>query len=223
MTTMVPPPRPPEIDPAELRPRRLWYWAGSVLLVLGVAGGITGFVLGIFSAVRAPDFTAEFTDGEAVTFEAERPNGDGRTWLVYTDSGLTSSDIEDHCRVEGPGGAVGDSAPYSHEFSKNGTGWSLAASLEVTEPGEYTISCTAGTDARYAVAYGDDGSDLVVGIVGALASFFLAPLLGLLIGGGILLATGVRRGRHKRRLQAERMRPWGPRGPPAGPGIPPMS
>ncbi|MBB4931101.1 F0F1-type ATP synthase assembly protein I [Lipingzhangella halophila] len=194
---------PPAPDPAVLRPRKLWFWVGGLVIVLGIAGGITGFILGIAGVVNSTSTAAEFDAGEPATFEADEANTDSDTWKLYADQDISSRDAEENCEVTGPGGQVAISDPgYSSETTVNDERWVLVAQLDITETGEYTVECDASTNAGFSVGYGPGLGDNAMGIVGSIAALILVPLLGVIAGLTMIVVTAVRRSRHRTRLQA---------------------
>lgn len=195
--------------PSEIRPRKLWFWVGGALIVLGVGGGITGFVLGLVNLASATSTEAEFTPPKAATFRAEQVNTDSEMWKFYADRDVPSSDIAQNCELTGPDGQVSiDDPGYNSESTVNGETWVLVARLDITQPGEYTMECTTGTRADLSVGYGPDGSGTAVTVVSSIGALLLAPL-GLLLGIITLVVTGVRRSNHRRRLQGTHTPPPG--------------
>ncbi|RNL85744.1 hypothetical protein [Halostreptopolyspora alba] len=204
---------PPPPDPGQLRPKRLWFWMGGLVIVLGIVGGIAAFVLGLLGVTSSTTTQAEFGAGETATFRAERVNTDSESWKLYADRDMHSSDVERDCDVSGPDGQrVAIAGPgYDSETTVNGQTWVLVAQLDVAETGEYTIECAEDTEAGFSVRYGPDFAGTFLGIAGSIAALVLVPLLGLVVGIIMIVVTAVRRGRHKQRL-------WGTSFPPGGYG-----
>ncbi|PSL00952.1 hypothetical protein CLV63_101431 [Murinocardiopsis flavida] len=202
----------PQPKPAELRPRRWWYWAGGLVILAGFVAGITGFAIGLVSALGMPELETRFHAGEEAVLQAGRANDDTRTWLLYADRPMTSSEVDDSCTIDGPDpDAAFDMANFSQETTSGDQTWVLAAAIDISEPGTYTIACAADSGAEFGVGYGDNGVRFATGLAGGLASFFLLPALGLVIGVPILIVTAVRRRSHRRRLMSgARPDAWGP-------------
>ncbi|TQN28438.1 hypothetical protein FHX37_3783 [Haloactinospora alba] len=200
---------PPSSVPSEIRPRKLWFWIGGALIVLGVGGGITGFVLGMVNLAGATSTEAEFTPPETATFRAEQVNTDSDMWKLYADRDVPSSEVARSCELTGPDGRVDiDDPGYNSESTVNGDTWILVARLDVTQPGEYTMECAAETGADLSVGYGPDGSSTALTVVGSIGALLLAPL-GLLLGLVTLIVTGVRRSNHRGRLRETHTPPPG--------------
>ena len=193
------PPQPPRVDSSELRPGRVGYWAGGLVIVLGVIAGIALFVFFIIRAVAPPDLAVEVPDGARGTFsytpDAETPN-----IALYSTSAAGSFD---DCGLLTPSGEpLGFSAPG---VTQEGPELVLVGVvLSPPEPGEYTLVCEGVSGATYSAAAVPDDFGLAGGIVGALISFFLIPLAGFVLGLILIITTAVRRNKHKKRLLAER-------------------
>ncbi|MBB4931102.1 hypothetical protein F4561_001922 [Lipingzhangella halophila] len=194
---------PPAPDPAVLRPRKLWFWVGGLTIVLGIVGGITGFVLGVASVASNITTAAEFSAGGKATFEAEQANTDSDFWKLFANQDIPFSDVERDCEVTGPDGQVALSQPdYGRNSTVDGETRILISQLDITEPGEYTIECDANTYAYFTVGYGPHAASATLGIVGSIAALFLVPLLGVIAGLTMIVVTAVRRSHHRTRLQA---------------------
>ncbi|WP_116245463.1 hypothetical protein [Nocardiopsis sp. FIRDI 009] len=197
-------PTGPVIDPRELRPRRLWYAVGAAVVATGLLGGFAGFVWAVFQTLRLPEFEAELRDPGEVVFTV----GDGVRQLgLYTSPAGADADA---CVLVLPDG--GERAfsfpPYGHDVETGSESWSLVGAAETAGGGEYTLACDGGQDTVHAVAdIGDGGRTFVTNVLGAFAAIGGGVLVALAVGGPILVVTGVRRGRHKRRLIGERARP----------------
>lgn len=204
---------PVSIPPEALRPRRLWYWVGGGLIASGCLAGLAAFVFGLIGAVGLPAFAVRFagTD-EAVSFRADRVNGDGKTWLLYADTPLAS---DEECTLEGadPAAAV-EPSTYTHNAWNSGEEWYLVGELEMGRPGEYTIDCRSERTTVYAVGYGDSGLRLARNIGVTMVATFAFPLAGVGSGVAVLIVTAVRRDRHKNRLSREAWQAYGTPVPP---------
>jgi hypothetical protein len=215
---MVSPHPPPLVDAGELRPRRLWYWVGGVIILIGIIGGVVGFVLGLVNAVKLPEFSARFNDGGQGTFQVDQSGQTaraGRAWQLYATTPMTNTEVAKVCTISGAGEASLGFPSYSHQVTSGGQTWNLVASIAIERPGRYTVSCRDGSGAEFAVAYGNSGGGFFASIVAVFAAGFGPPIAGILIGGLIMIVTGMRRGGHKRRLMAQRMMPPSYRAPTA--------
>ncbi|MFL1380148.1 hypothetical protein [Nocardiopsis protaetiae] len=191
-------PPPPRVHPSELRPGRGGYWAGGLAIVLGGITGIALFVHFLVQAVALPTFTAELESPGSLEFEYRTA---GRPELLTLYSTSASASPEDCLLITPSGSYTGFGHPgYSHES----TTWSLVGDTLLGERGDYTLTCEGDPGASYAIAVVPDDGAMAQGIVGALASFFLIPLGGLVLGLILIIGTAVRRNNHKRRLLAER-------------------
>ncbi|MFC7330763.1 hypothetical protein [Marinactinospora rubrisoli] len=208
--------QPARPDPAEVRPRRLWFWIGGLVIVLGVVGAVVALFVGAFRTTAADPPVVGFRAGEEAAFTAESGNTDSDTWRLYADRELSFDEVERACAVTGEAGDVVIRAPgYTSTTTVNGVSRVLVAEIGITEPGGYTIACAADSGAAFSVSYGAGAATVVFGILGTLGSVFLFLISGLVIGIVLIVTTAVRRGGHRRRLAAERAR-WG-----GGPGMPP--
>ncbi|WP_306367243.1 hypothetical protein [Nocardiopsis sp. CC223A] len=192
------PPTPPRVDPAELRPGRAGYWAGGLAIVLGGIAGIVLFVFFIARAVALPDLAVEVPGSGEGAF-SHTPGTETAIVALYSTSALGSPD---DCGLVAPAGEpVGFSDPgFTHETAE----WTLVGAASPQESGEYTLVCEGARDASYAVAAVPADFGMAGDIAGALAAFFLIPLAGLALGLILIITTAVRRGKHRKRLIAER-------------------
>ncbi|MFC4564941.1 hypothetical protein ACFO4E_24035 [Nocardiopsis mangrovi] len=212
---------PAQPDPAEVRPRRHWYWTGGAIALVGLVGGLTLLATGIYSAATATETVAEFPAGRTTAFHADRANTDSDEWTLHADREVSFSDIERSCTASGPEGAVAFRDPgYSSSTTVNGDTTVLGAVIDITASGEYTIMCGPEAAGAYSVGYGPHGLGVAFGFAGAVGGFVLLAVLGPLIGLTVIVTTAVRRGGHRRTLMAERHAagPW-----PAAPWPPPRS
>jgi hypothetical protein len=194
------------IDPAELRPRRLWYGVGAAVFALAVVVGVAGFAVMIVRMTALPDFVAEVRGpGEAVfTVDEEF----GQLGLYSSPAGAD----ERSCTVALPDGGerAFDWPAYSHSVESGGTSWSLVGAAESAGPGEYTLVCDGDPDVLYALGdLRDGGRTFALEFAGTMTWILGVPFLGLVLGGTVLVVTGARRNAHHRRLLAERVPPYG--------------
>ncbi|CAL9464902.1 hypothetical protein SUDANB121_02728 [Nocardiopsis dassonvillei] len=195
---MYPQQPPPRVSPSELRPGRFGYWAGGTVILLGGIAGAVGFVLFLVRAVALPTFAAQVPGSGEDAF-SHSPGEETAIIALYTDSPAGSYA---ECGLLTPGGEpVGFTDP---EFSHTSSEWRLAGVASPQESGEYTLVCEGPPDTTYAAAAVPADLGVVGGVMGALASFFLIPLAGLVVGLVLVISTAVRRNGHRKRLLAER-------------------
>lgn len=202
-------PAPIHIDPKELRPGRVWYIVGALVLVCAFVTALVGFVFSMFSTVALPDFEARANAGEEVVFTVDETDFQLGLYASPTgDQGMCSLVLPDGTeeRFGWPG--------YSHYVEVGGERWELVGSRGIGEAGEYTLTCEAepGVDTFAVADIGDGGAGFARGLLSSFLWALGAPLLGMAIGLPILIVTGTRRSRHKRRLMTER-RQWPQGGP----------
>ncbi len=192
------PPPPPRVAASELRPGRFGYWAGGAVIVLGVVVGITAFVVLLLRAVALPPFAVEVPGSGEGAF-SYTPGPETVNIALYSTSASGSTG---DCGLITPSGEPVGFADTS--FTHESTEWTLVGAASPGESGEYTLVCEGEPGASYAAAAVPADFGAVGDIVGALASFFLIPLSGLVLGLVLVISTAVRRANHKRRLTAER-------------------
>lgn len=216
-------PFPPRIDAKELRPGRIWFFVGALVLVLGIIGGIVGFVLSLVSSVGLPELEHRVQEGESVTFELSG------TEAVNLGLYANGNAIVDDCTLTTPDGQVGefDYPGYGHTGTLSGESWKLVGVHDDARPGEYTMDCQyTGMGTTYALGdVGNGEEDFVRGALTGVAFMIGLPIIGAIVGITIMVVTGVRRGRHRRQLIAERSQgqpgqPGQPGGWPGHPGQP---
>ncbi|MDT0327121.1 hypothetical protein [Nocardiopsis lambiniae] len=189
---------PPRVSPSELRPGRFGYWAGGVVMVLGGVAGVVAFVVFLLQAVTLPDFAAQLPgDGEVVF--SHTPGEEAADIALYSTSPANGPY---ECELFTPGGEP--TAFTDPEFHQEDSEWTLVGVASPQEAGEYTLVCEDHPDHAYAVAPVPEDFGVIEDVVGALASLFLLPLAGLVVGLVLIVSTAVRRGLHKKRLLAER-------------------
>ncbi|MGW9556418.1 hypothetical protein ACWGSK_18120 [Nocardiopsis sp. NPDC055551] len=198
------------VDAREVRPGRGWFVIGALVIVGGIATAIVGFVLSLVSTVSIPDFEARVTSGQEGSFTVADP---GFQLGLYSSSGSGRQ----ACVLLLPDGgrADFDSPGYSHNVDTGGESWSLVGTYELSEAGEYTLSCSDdSTTTEFAVTNNGDGGVEIVRGVGSTLLWALVPsFLGLVLGLTIIITTAVRRGRFQRRLIAERQQRYHGHGP----------
>ncbi|WP_017603709.1 hypothetical protein [Nocardiopsis alkaliphila] len=211
---------PPRVDGKELRPGRVWFFVGALVLVLGIIGGILGFVISLASSVGLPELEHRVRAGESITFEV--------TGTETVNLGLYANGnaIVGDCTLSTPDGRTEgfDYPGYSHTGALNGESWRLVGVHDAAQPGEHTMDCQyTGMDTTYALGdVGNGEEDFVRGALTGVAFMVGLPLIGAIVGITVMVVTGVRRGRHRRQLIAERSQGRGgrPDGWPGHPGHP---
>lgn len=189
---------PPRVSSSELRPGRFGYWAGGAVIVVAGIAGVAVFLFFVLRAVALPPFAAEVPNGGQGTF-THVLDADTAFIALYSDSPMGT---EGDCELVTPGGE-----PFwfaGSDFTHETPEWTLVGTAHPAESGEYTMTCDGVPGATYAAASVPADFGLAGNVAGALASFFLIPLAGLVVGLVLIVSTAVRRNNHKRRLLAER-------------------
>ncbi|MGH3728663.1 MAG: hypothetical protein ACRDTU_07895 [Micromonosporaceae bacterium] len=218
---------PPPVDPAALRPGRVWYWVAGVVVVLGVCIGSGVALLGFNSIAGAlPEMKQEFDAGTPTTVELSSD----RDWAIYVDHPSrtgegTAPKPDVDCAAEGSGVTVSRS-DVNFEFDDQNRHWQLVYDVSVDRDGSYQFTCESNdpelSGSTFAVGSGIDVGGLAGTVFGSLGALLGIPCLALLVGGVIALVTAVRRNSHKRRLQETGGVPPGyPTGEPGQAGPPP--
>ncbi|MEU6677933.1 hypothetical protein [Streptomyces sp. NPDC046925] len=207
-----PPGPPPRIDAGELRPRRRWFVVAGLIAAVCVGIGIASFVMTLTSTVDSVDDTEAFASGQSVTLRIG-PEDDA---AIYVRSPFLASA---HCEVvSGPTGSVPRVTTPDSTFTvtKGSVEWQRVFVLKADTAGDYGVRCE---DPRGALTFapGDDAD--LASFVGGIVVTVVVPLLGLLAGAGIAIIVGVRRGRHRRWLEAQAY--YGGRVAPPGTDAPP--
>src|SRR5215831_16395866 len=167
--------------PVKIRPGRIWYLAGLLVLLGGVAWLVVGLV-SVFSHVNS-FARVPVPAGGQVSLDHS-----GGYVIYYEGPGAQSGRIPPfRIRVTpaSPGAAVQSLAPYggSLTYSNGSHQGSAALTLQVTHPGRFTVETPGGTNlpAGSELAFGDSfGGGLVASIVGGVL-LVLAGLAGLIV------------------------------------------
>lgn len=175
-------------SPAAIRPRRTWYVAAVLLLVLGVAAGVTLFVVALKPATGT---FRQFAGNQPVTLHLHR--GERHTIYASVD-GMWPA-----CTARP---AVGIVLRHSSDVDiSNSSGhWYATWDLRANRAGRYRLTCQlSGTDAGTQLSLGPyaSASRLVLGILGGL----LCPGAAFLVAAIICLVVALRRHSARRRLR----------------------
>jgi hypothetical protein len=226
------PPQPPAAaaNPAGIKPGKIWYLIGSLLIAAGIVGGLALWYgayqnlkdsVDNFARLKAP------TTGPAV-LEVKRS---GTYWVFYEYTSRfegqvysTSKDTPDGFKVSvtDPDGkpVTVDANVTDFSYPKlDGRAGRLVRSFSVPKPGSYKIEVTANATTPFVVTVGRSGLSTVAKY--AIGGFAVG-VLGLGSGLTTLIVTGVKRGRRKR-AQMQGLSYGFPGGyaPPPGFGLPP--
>ncbi|MEU4998154.1 hypothetical protein [Streptomyces sp. NPDC021622] len=203
-----PPGPPPRIDPRQLRPRRGWFVVAGVIAAVGVAIGIASFVRTLTSAVDSVDDGRAFASGRSVTVRIA-PDDDA---AIYVRSPFVA---RAHCKVTGPPDSLPRVAAPGGTFNvtKGDARWERAFVLKTDKDADYRVMCE---DPRGVLTFAPGDSTDVSSFVGGIAVTVLVPLGGILAAAALAIIVGVRRGRHRRWLEAQAYYGYGPGGGPPG-------
>lgn len=203
---------PPQVDPRELRPSRAWFWVGGVLIPLSIVLGVVLFVVLLFRGLALPEFSARTQGAQSTTFTVDSREHPEPGWLLY---GSPKNVDHTACALISPDEQILTfSYPtFNHEWEGSEGAWAMVGMADLTEPGEYTLTCQAPDGVRFGIAYGGDTTgNMMTGLLGALGSLLIIPFLGVVGGVVLIIVTAVRRGRHRQQLLNERSA----QGPPPG-------
>ena len=176
------------IDPRQLRPRRRWYGIAVFVAVSSIALGI--------AAMTASYFWTDSTYPDFQTYSGEKPSfikmQANRDYGLYVPENASQT-----CTVQSQTVKPRDEKPL--DFTRDGQRWVYVKTVLFPGAGTYSVQCEATT-----YGFGDPppfelyerrieyGVEALLGL----------PCLGLLACFVIALTTGLRRGRHRMRLQA---------------------
>lgn len=186
------------VDPAELKPGRIWYWIAGVVIVVGVAAGVAVFVFGVTRVAESvPEMEQTFAAGEDTEMELS-----GGHWAIYVDHpGESAPTVE--CVASSPDDEVLVSPSDAFTTSDGRHTWHMVYELTVTESGPVEVNCD--TDAKvgdFAIGEAVDVSGFVGGILGSITGLIGIPTLGIVVGGTIILVVALRRSAHRKRLRS---------------------
>lgn len=183
----------PRIPASQLRPGRHWYLTAVgiavALIVLGVIIGVYRFA----KTIDAVDTDDQFANGDTITLQLG-PESQRTIWVKYP-----GRSPGPECDISGPG-APRFSEPGADVFLTRDETWMPLSTTEVSQAGDYAITCSSDAPSRYAI--GEAGG--LVALAGWLILAMALPALGIGICAVIVLVTAVRRKGHRKRLSAER-------------------
>lgn len=190
------PPRQPlpaaTVNPADLRPRRLWFVLAAVIIVAGLT---TGAVLAV-GLLRDAGPTRTFAANETVTVQLKRSPKPG---FYVTDAGSPS----DRCFARDTAGRQIWAEPISGQttITINNTRWHVLSFVSLPADGTFQVGCVAtaaDTGARYGVGTPPETRDLLTTILAMIVLWVGSIAIGLVI----IIVVAVRRGTNRRRLLA---------------------
>lgn len=197
-----PPPQwqpPPPVDPAQLRPSRLWYWLSPIPGIVGIVVAVL-FIVMLVNRIGAD--LDRFTTSSPRVVHLEK--GDERGIYVQVAGGRvagTSSAIAGCTVRQQSSERIVPLREPSGTFTLtvNGKSYRELYHFRPSSTGNYSVSCEGPEGAPLAVGPHFGFKGLVVPIVGAILSFLVGIALSIVIA----VVTAVRRSNHKRRLQYE--------------------
>ena len=218
-----PPPSVPAEPPdaPKIKPGKVWYWIGGLLVAVGVIGGLVLALAGFLNLKNAIEDFGRFriTDGAGqATVIFEKPD----TYSIYyesksrvcedvADSGgaCTTADVSGESdppaqlevSISNESGALDvQDSDSSFTYSFGDFSGTEVKTVRVDEPGSYEMTVETRREGDFAIALGQDVVSLTwPWIVGALAVGAIGLLLGLLA----IIVTAVKRGRRKRAAAME--------------------
>lgn len=189
---------PPQIDPKDLRPPRLWYWLSAIPAVVGT--GIAIFLL-VDLIGQFDTGIANFRTPGSTTVELDA--GDERGIYLQTagaPGARPASSVSLSCSVAAPGGRPVELKGASGFTITSGSDEYVEDSRFVAPAdGAYDVGCSSPTGVPAAV-----GPHVALrNFWGPLVGMILAFLAGITISAIIAVVTAVRRSHHKQRLRRE--------------------
>jgi hypothetical protein len=227
-----PPTAPYQSAPArKIKPGKGWYWLGGLLVAAGILGGLAIGIAGVVRFVKTvEDFGRFRVDGGSgsaqVSFEKTGKYSIYYEWkskvcqdLASTTGGscptekISTGSHDAPSRLDislSSGSRSLDVQPSKRSFDYNfgDYGGTEVATVQVDDAGPYTMTVESDQTNEFAIAL---GKGVVSSVLPWIAAAALVGLLGLGLGLGALIVTGVKRGRRKR-AAAEAVVPY--------PGIP---
>jgi hypothetical protein len=229
--------RPAQVDPRAVRPSRLWYAIAGVIVAVTLLAGCGLLVVAFRTAGSFEDLmlepVIEFDAGQPATVQLSA----AKRWAIFVNDPAADAS-PDASPGASAGPSRGASASPSASPSARRTGarctatavaggtitltpdagtttvsdgvrsWELLYLVDVTQDGEYRVTCEpVDADRAPAVRYGV-GEDPDIGgliarmlaVFGAGFGTFLVPCAGVCLAALIALITAIRRHNHRRRL-----------------------
>jgi hypothetical protein len=247
-TPTAPAPAPAVAAPAKIKPGRIWYWIGALLIAAGVVGAISLIIAGIVGMSRTVDDFARFeapVQGQTLDFAKSG------TYTIYYEHESEIDGVEISSPEDIPGDldiqvTTEDGTPVpvsgagtSVSFSVSGKAGEAVNKVTIPAPGTYIMNVSADslrtepcdvesgdTQDCFAIAIGK-------GVLGRLFAYLgaagIVGFLGFVAGLVIIIVTAVKRSRRRkeRRLadqEAARQSAWAAEPVTAGaPGWPPAA
>lgn len=201
-----PPPPPPNIPAKDLRPRRIWYVVAGLLGLVLAGAGVAFIVVTVKDTVGLIDTAHSFSSGDSRTFGFVQ----GKTKAIYvSQSGPGHVD----CRIPDMRSGSMTQPRSTFRITAGSRTWDRVFEVKPDSTGDYTLTCTSELPAEFALGDKPKVGATIGGIAAAIGCFLAAVAATV----AIAVVTGVRRGRHRRRLAAvwAPAPQWGP--PPSGP------
>lgn len=194
--------------PAELRPRRRWYFVALGVFLICCAVGVALFVWQFAKVADGVNLQEMRAGANKVRLTANEEKG------IYATGKVDRTSLP-RCVQNGPGRLTIGPVSSTETFTTEGTTWHLIAKVTVTETGTYTVNCMPPGSTRFAI--GNRVGGLFLGGLGAFGMLVGLVFLGAIAGGVIAIVVALRRNGHRKRLLAAAA-PAGPHfpGPPAG-------
>lgn len=202
----------------KLKPGVAGYWIGGALVVLGIAGAIVWFVVGLIGISNAvDDFERVPAEGGGIV-----ALDDNKAYVIYIEDRSTSRFAPSvRVTLTDPSGDSIDVQNYASDFTYDfgGRAGTAVFTFRSDEAGDYTLASESSPSrANLAV-----GPSLASNLVWTIAMPFVVGGIGFLAGIILIVITLIRRSgdQKRRRAQSTPMAPPGfptspPRYPPAG-------
>ncbi len=195
------------MDPALIRPSRLWYWVGGVA---GAAAIAVSIVLAIGLIDDIDSLTGELTRLETPGQATLRLDAGSERTIYQQTRGVsgpidTPPDATVACKVDRvPGGepiAVDDTGGFT--LKRGSERYESVLKFEVDRAGRYTVACEdpARPDQRIPLAIGRTVG--LLSFIGRILATLGAFFGGILIAAGVATVVAIMRADHRRRLARE--------------------
>jgi hypothetical protein len=190
------------VDPALIRPRRLWYWVGGVLGATGIGASV---VLGIGLIDDVDSLTGELTRLETPG-QATLTLDSGAERTIYQQTRGVSGPIDSPpdaaiACVVGKGATRADVEDTGGFTLKRGSErYESVLKFKVDESGRYTVLCkdSAGSKRHIPLAIGRTVG--LFGFVGRIFATLGAFFGGIIVAAGVATVVAIMRADNKRRL-----------------------